>query len=180
MTIMRGQRALEFPANAMLVAACNRCPCGRAVDRCTCAAADCDRYLRRLSGPLLDRLDLVCQVEPRRRWSSWGPAGGAQRRVRERVMARGSASSARLAGTGALCNGDMDGRLTRREVPLDAEAVARLIGARARRSQRPRARPRAPGGADHRRPGRPRRGCATSDVEEALAYRLDGWEQLAA
>ena len=62
--IMRGQRTLEFPANAILVAACNRCPCGRSADRCRCAAGERDRYLRRLSGPLLDRLDLVCEVRP--------------------------------------------------------------------------------------------------------------------
>src|SRR3954467_9495482 len=62
-TIMRGQRTLEFPANAMVVAACNRCPCARPPDRCSCTAAELARYLRWLSGPLLDRIDLFCQVE---------------------------------------------------------------------------------------------------------------------
>ena len=62
--IMRGQRAISFPARAMLVAACNHCPCGRSPDRCTCGPAERGRYARRLSGPLLDRIDLVCQVDP--------------------------------------------------------------------------------------------------------------------
>ena len=74
------------------------------------------RYLRRLSGPLLDRIDLVCQVEQAPPLELVG--GGAGRRatpaaVRERVLAARERQQARLAGTGALCNGDMDGRLTR-------------------------------------------------------------------
>ena len=82
--IMRGQRALEFPANPVLVAACNRCPCGRAVERCRCSATDRDRYLRRLSLPLLDRLDLVCEVRAvPPRGARRGPAPGTVERRRE-------------------------------------------------------------------------------------------------
>ena len=54
------------------------------------------------------------------------------RDVRARVAAARKRQLARLAGTGALCNGDMDGRLTRREVPLDAELAARLLAVRDR------------------------------------------------
>ena len=61
--VMRGQRTLEFPANAIVVAACNRCPCARPADRCDCEPGQLSRYRRRLSGPLVDRIDLVCQVE---------------------------------------------------------------------------------------------------------------------
>src|SRR5436190_19268887 len=61
--ITRGQSWLELPANFMLVAACNPCPCGSADGECGCDAAALARYARRLSGPLLDRIDLVCQVE---------------------------------------------------------------------------------------------------------------------
>ena len=61
--ITRGQRTLDFPANAIVVAACNRCPCARPPDRCACTTLELARYQRRLSGPLVDRIDLVCQVE---------------------------------------------------------------------------------------------------------------------
>ncbi len=63
-TIVRGQRALQFPTRFMLVAATNPCPCGFAgVDeRCTCGEAELRRHHRRLSGPLLDRMDLLVDV----------------------------------------------------------------------------------------------------------------------
>ena len=114
--IMRGQRALDFPANAMRRRRVQPLPL-RAARRTAAAAprSSSARYQRRLSGPLLDRIDLVCQVEP-------VPAARARRGPRERGRAGGStrepggggadAPAARLAGTGALCNGDMDGRLT--------------------------------------------------------------------
>ncbi|MFZ0381253.1 MAG: YifB family Mg chelatase-like AAA ATPase, partial [Solirubrobacteraceae bacterium] len=64
-TIVRGQRALVFPTRFMLVAATNPCPCGFAGvgDRCRCGEADLRRHQRRLSGPLLDRMDLLINVE---------------------------------------------------------------------------------------------------------------------
>ena len=63
-TIVRGQQSLTFPTAFMLVAATNPCPCGFAgVDeRCTCGEADLRRHRRRLSGPLLDRMDLLVDV----------------------------------------------------------------------------------------------------------------------
>ena len=86
----------------------------------------------------------------------------------------------RLAGSGALCNGDMDGRLTRRRVRLD--------GAASRGCSTPRSAPTLSGRGHDRvlrvartiadLAGRER--VAAADVEEALGYRLDGWERLAA
>src|SRR6201996_6354273 len=63
-TIVRGQRALIFPTRFMLIAATNPCPCGYAGDgdRCACSEVDLRRYQRRLSGPLLDRMDLLVNV----------------------------------------------------------------------------------------------------------------------
>ena len=60
--ITRGQRSLRFPSQFMLVAACNGCSCGRPGGECTCNEADRIRYHRRLSGPLLDRIDLHVEV----------------------------------------------------------------------------------------------------------------------
>jgi magnesium chelatase family protein len=181
--IMRGQRALEFPANAMVVAACNRCPCARSPDRCSCTSIELGRYLRRLSGPLLDRIDLVCQVDQVPALQLVGSERGAQPgsdRVRERVMCARERQQARLAGTGALCNGDMDGRLTRRQVRLDAALTASIIAARDRLNL---------SGRGHDRVLRVARTIADidgreqihgADLDEALSYRLDGVELLAA
>ena len=148
----------DFPANAIVVAACNRCPCARPADRCACTAVELARYQRRLSGPLLDRIDLVCQVEAVPSVQLVGAP--SERRthsaeVRARVVAARQRQLARLAGTGVRCNGDMDGRLTRAQVPLDGESRrAAACGPRAHHAERPRARPRAPGRADDRGPRR--------------------------
>jgi magnesium chelatase family protein len=175
--IMRGQRVLDFPANAMVVAACNRCPCARPPDRCTCTALELARYLRRLSGPLLDRIDLVCQVEQAEAPELVRPASGSgSAAARERVMAARQRQRARLAGSEAVCNGDMDGRLTRRQVPLDEDLVSLMISARDRLRL---------SGRGHDRVLRVARTIADldgrdrlvrSDLEEALSYRLDGLE----
>ncbi len=181
--IMRGQRTLVFPANAIVVAACNRCPCARPESDCTCTALELGRYQRRLSGPLVDRIDLICQVEAvpavelveAQRTSVTSSAA-----VRQRVITARERQRTRLAGTRALCNGDMDGRLTRREVPLDAELVQRLLALRSRIDLSGRGHDRvlrvARTVADL--DGRERVGI--QDLDEALSYRLDGWQRVAA
>jgi magnesium chelatase family protein len=64
-TISRAARASNFPANFMLVATKNPCPCGYAGhQRCGCSAGQINKYTKRLSGPLLDRIDLIIEVMP--------------------------------------------------------------------------------------------------------------------
>ena len=181
--IMRGQRTLDFPANAIVVAACNRCPCARPPDRCSCTTLELARYQRRLSGPLVDRIDLVCQVEAVPTVQLVGESAGPRvpsRVVRDRVVAARRRQLARLAGTGVLCNGDMDGRLTRREVPLEASLSSRLLAIRDRIPL---------SGRGHDRVLRVARTIADldgrellveRDLDEALSYRLDTWERVAA
>jgi magnesium chelatase family protein len=180
--ITRNQRMLEFPANAVVVAACNRCPCARPRDRCTCTALELARYQRRLSGPLVDRIDLVCQVEsvPAMQLVEGGEGRTCSAEVRARVLTARQRQLARLAGTGILCNGDMDGRLTRRQVPLDADLGARLLAVRDRV---------ALSGRGHDRVLRVARTIADlagrdllveRDIDEALSYRLDAWQTVAA
>jgi magnesium chelatase family protein len=181
--IMRGQRTLEFPANATVIAACNRCPCARPPESCTCTTVELGRYLRRLSGPLIDRIDLVCQVDA-------VPAAqlvtGVESRpprsagVRNRVLAARDRQHARLAGTGALCNGDMDGRLTRRLVPLDAVLSQRLLGARGTANLSGRAHDRILRVARTIGDLAGRRRITAEDLDEALSYRLGAWEAIAA
>jgi magnesium chelatase family protein len=127
--ITRGQRTIGFPAAVMLVGACNGCPCARPKGDCKCDDTDRSRYQRRLSGPLIDRIDIVCHLEPARPLElvadGDGPEGSGT--VRARVVAARERQRRRLAGTSALCNGGMGASLTRRHVPLDARLRARML-----------------------------------------------------
>ena len=181
--ITRGQRTLDFPANAIVVAACNRCPCARPPDRCSCTTLELARYQRRLSGPLVDRIDLVCQVEAVPAVELVGGRAGERVRspdVRARVVAARKRQLARLAGTGTLCNGDMDGRLTRRQVPLDARLGARLLAVRDRIRLSGRGHDRVLRVARTIADLEGRDALAERDLDEALSYRLDTWQRIAA
>ena len=80
-TIVRAQRVMVFPTRVTLVAASNPCPCGMGETACRCSAADLARHQRRLSGPLLDRIDVSVTVgRPVRRRAA--QPGGAARRPR--------------------------------------------------------------------------------------------------
>jgi magnesium chelatase family protein len=88
--IVRARAQARFPARFALVAAMNPCPCGRRLDRdpeCTCSDATILNYQRRISGPLLDRIDLHVTVPP----VTWGelasPKAESSVVVRERVLA---------------------------------------------------------------------------------------------
>jgi magnesium chelatase family protein len=127
-TIVRGQRALVFPTRFMLVAATNPCPCGFAGvgDRCRCGEPDLRRHQRRLSGPLLDRMDLLIGVERPSEQELRAPPHTSSARTRERVASARERQRRRLAGSAASCNGEMDARLVRRHVRLE-DAAERLL-----------------------------------------------------
>jgi magnesium chelatase family protein len=127
-TIVRAQRALVFPSRFMLVAATNPCPCGFAgvADRCRCGEPDLRRHQRRLSGPLLDRMDLLIGVERPSEQELRAPPHTSSARTRERVAAARERQRQRLAGTAASCNGEMDARVVRRHVRLE-EPAERLL-----------------------------------------------------
>jgi len=127
-TIVRGQQSLCFPTAFMLVAATNPCPCGFAgVDeRCTCGEADLRRHRRRLSGPLLDRMDLLVDV----RRPDGDELRAAPRTSSAEVLARVTEARDRqrhrLGETTAACNGEMDARTTDALVRLDGWADTEL------------------------------------------------------
>jgi magnesium chelatase family protein len=95
--VVRGQRAVTYPARTMFVGACNGCPCARPVAECTCNDIDRIRYARRLSGPLLDRIDLVCELgqPPPPVLAGEAPPAESSRRVRARVAAARGIQTAR-------------------------------------------------------------------------------------
>jgi magnesium chelatase family protein len=123
-TIVRGQRALVFPTRFMLVAATNPCPCGFAGvgDRCRCGEADLRRHRRRLSGPLLDRMDLLVAVERPTERELRSPPIASSALVRARVAEARDRQRARLMDERASCNGELNGRLVARHVKLDTGA----------------------------------------------------------
>ena len=129
-TISRRLTSVTFPARIMLVAAMNPCPCGYLGDRgqeCSCPAHRVRQYSSRLSGPLLDRIDLrleVPRVPPRDRRD--GARGEASAVVRARVELARERQLKRLAGTGAYANAHMNARHLRRLCALDADATALL------------------------------------------------------
>jgi magnesium chelatase family protein len=181
--IMRGQRTIKFPARTTLVAACNRCPCARPPDSCTCGETELARYSRRLSGPLLDRIDLVCQlgqVPPLRLVGQAEERPEPSSAVRGRVVDARQRQRRRLAGTGALCNRDMDARLTRRLIPIRQSLARRLLGSQAsgllsgRGVDRILRVSRTIADLD----GRDRVG--TDHLDEALGYRMAAGEWIAA
>ncbi len=127
-TIVRGQQSLTFPTAFMLVAATNPCPCGFAGvdDRCTCGEADLRRHRRRLSGPLLDRMDLLVDVRrPEAEELSAAPLRSSAE-VLARVTEARDRQRRRLGATGAACNGEMDARTAGAVVTLDDWAKAEL------------------------------------------------------
>lgn len=110
--IARVRRTVAFPARFQLVAAMNPCPCGLGGDDCVCHDRDIERYRARLSGPLLDRLDLQVRVEP----ASWHELTGTQGEVGlDTAGARDAAKEARARqsarfGDAAMLNAGIPSR----------------------------------------------------------------------
>jgi magnesium chelatase family protein len=143
-TIVRGQRALVFPTRLMLVAATNPCPCGFAGvdDRCRCGEADLRRHQRKLSGPLLDRMDLLIDARRPSELELRSAPVTTSAEALARVQEARERQYARLSGTAARCNGEMDGRLVRRNVVLEPGADEALTRAYAVGALSPRGRHR--------------------------------------
>jgi magnesium chelatase family protein len=130
-TIVRGQQSLSFPTSFMLVAATNPCPCGFAGvdDRCTCGEPDLRRHRRRLSGPLLDRMDLLVDVLRPTNEELGAAARSSSAAVLARVTEARDRQRRRLAETGASCNGEMDSRAVASLVRLEDRARRELAHA---------------------------------------------------
>src|SRR5436190_13736132 len=125
--------SVEFPARFALVAAANPCPCGFEGDprrSCRCQPHRSEAYRQRLSGPLLDRVDLQLFV-PRLSHAELVGSGAGERSetVRARVEAARASQRARLAGTPWTCNGQMTGAFARRAASLSSQARKRLSDA---------------------------------------------------
>ncbi|HPO58236.1 MAG TPA: ATP-binding protein, partial [Anaerolineaceae bacterium] len=129
-TISRSTGSLSFPANFQLVAAMNPCPCGfhgDPVKPCTCSPGVVTKYQKRISGPLMDRIDIHVEV-PRVEYEKLSDRrpGEPSEVVRQRVEAARARQRARLNGTGLTCNADMRPAEVHRYCMLD-EVGSRLM-----------------------------------------------------
>jgi len=130
-TISRAHGSLTFPASFMLIAAMNPCPCGHYNDpdrQCTCATGMIQRYRKRISGPLLDRIDIHMEV-PRVAYDKLAHAtrGEPSTDIRARIDAARARQQQRLTETGMACNADMGPAQIREFCALreDAQALMR-------------------------------------------------------
>ena len=130
-TVSRSKLSLEFPANFMLAAAMNPCPCGYFTDpnkECTCSPPLIQRYMAKISGPLLDRIDIHIEV-PAVKYKELSSDTKSENSVniRERVIASRKVQLSRLAGMKNIyCNGDMTTKEIRQFCSLDSSGAELL------------------------------------------------------
>lgn len=130
-TVSRAKYTVQYPASFMLVASMNPCPCGyygHPTRPCTCTPGAVARYMNKISGPLLDRIDLHVEIEPVAfdDMASTEPAESSAA-IRERVIAARRIQEERFRNEkGIYCNAQMNSRLLRRYAWPDAEGLARL------------------------------------------------------
>jgi magnesium chelatase family protein len=122
--IVRARHSAVYPTRFMLLAATNPCPCGFAGtgDRCRCSENDLARHRRRLSGPLLDRIDLITHLQ----YDSSQRLGAApltsSAKAREQILRAREVQAARFREDGLALNAHMDVGMLRRHVTLDERA----------------------------------------------------------
>ena len=130
--ISRAKYRVEYPASFMLVASMNPCPCGyynHPTKECHCTPTTIERYLGRVSGPLMDRFDLQCEILP----VGFNDMSSEQRGepssvIRERVIRARAVQAARFADEkGVYCNAQMDSRLLRKYAKAEPASI-RLLG----------------------------------------------------
>jgi magnesium chelatase family protein len=129
-TISRAQGSLTFPANFQLIAAMNPCPCGYygdSIKPCTCSNQVIQKYQKRISGPLLDRIDIHIEV-PRIEYKKLSDQrlGEKSRDIQERVEKARSQQLNRFMNNGLFCNADMRPEHIRKYCMLD-EAGEKII-----------------------------------------------------
>jgi magnesium chelatase family protein len=129
-TISRAATSLTFPARFMLAAAMNPCPCGFFGDstrECTCTPTMIQRYVSRISGPLLDRIDIHIDV-PAVKYSDLAnkAPGEPSDAIRQRVTAARRIQQSRFRGEKVYSNAQMTPRLIRRHCEIDEESRRHL------------------------------------------------------
>lgn len=178
-TVSRAGGTVTFPARVTLIGAMNPCPCGYATDpdrECVCSPISISKYRKRLSGPLLDRIDLFLEV-PKVPTSDLADrsAGESSGQVRKRVQAARNRQTARLKSHGLSTNAEMSSELVRTtlEIADDARNILRQAVERYKLSARSYFRILKVSRTIADLAGEDQ--ISVRHIAEALAYRLDGW-----
>lgn len=131
-SVSRAARTVEYPASFMLVASMNPCPCGysgSATHECTCTPAQIQKYASRISGPLLDRIDVQIHVdEVQYSELAEGGEGESSAAVKARVNAARRVQTERYKNTPVHCNAKMTSAMIKKYCALDA-AGERILSA---------------------------------------------------
>lgn len=132
-TISRANASITYPCSAMVVCAMNPCPCGfygHPKKACTCPEGAAKRYLAKISGPLLDRIDIHIEVPPVDFDNlSSKVKGEKSAEIKKRVNAARKIQQERLRGTGISCNAKMESALTKKYCVMtdDAQKMLRSV-----------------------------------------------------
>ncbi|NLB83067.1 MAG: YifB family Mg chelatase-like AAA ATPase [Synergistaceae bacterium] len=124
-TVSRASGSAIYPSRVLLAVACNPCPCGwigDPVERCICSASDLERYRRKISGPILDRIDLhvpVPRLLPEELVAVEGDGGEGSEIIAGRVKAAREIQRARWAESGCTCNAELPERMVKKSLSLD-------------------------------------------------------------
>ena len=135
--ISRAKYSVTYPCSFMFVASMNPCPCGyynHPQKACVCTPGQIHRYLHKISGPLLDRIDLQIEITPLsfEELSRTAP-GENSATIRERVMRARQIQEQRYAGCqGVHCNAQMNSRMLRQYAALDEQSTEMLRSAMTR------------------------------------------------
>lgn len=130
-TVARAKYTVDYPASFMLVASMNPCPCGyygHPSKPCTCSPGTVARYMNRISGPLLDRIDLQIEIQPVTFDDMANPTPAeSSLRIRERVIKARAVQQLRFQGErGMYCNAQMNSRLLHKYAWPDFRGLAKL------------------------------------------------------
>lgn len=178
-SVVRVSAQAKYPARAMLVAAMNPCPCGNygsATQPCRCTQKEIARYLGRISGPLLDRIDMQLEVTavPVRQITESAPEEPSAD-IHKRVQAARERQQKRYAGEGISCNGGTFRAPAGNVLPAGRRLPrADRQGLRQIQPLHARGQPRAQGRADNRRPrggGKHRQGAYSGSAAVSQSGR---------
>ena len=133
-TISRAKYSVEYPCNFQFIASMNPCPCGYYGDpthRCVCTPGQIQKYMNKISGPLLDRIDIQCEITPVPfKDISQAAPGEPSATIRERVIAARQIQEQRYKDIkGIHCNAQMTERMIHQYAEPDADSVEVLRSA---------------------------------------------------
>ena len=132
-TVSRVNAAYTYPSRFMLISSMNPCPCGYLGDpahECSCSDLEIKRYLRKISGPLLDRIDIHIRI-PQVKYEEMVSVAETEpsKNIAVRVKSARHRQSERLSGTGIFCNAQMNHRQLREFCTVSSEAQTLLHNA---------------------------------------------------